>query len=272
MCNLLPFSKYLVKFKDLQGNIKYGEPILTPSLTIQVIKDLNGRLIDFSSVSSILPPVFPPQIFCNGLNYKQHCLEVNLEFPKLPVVVFKLPQSVIGDNQQIIIPKCAQSKNEVDYEGELAVIIGKRGKNIREEDALNYVYGYTCANDVSARRWQGKKNGNQWSRCKSFDTFCPIGPVIASPSIIKNPNNLNIRTFLNGKIVQSSNTSNMIFSVQRLIHEVSKGTTLLPGSLILTGTPAGVGLSRNEFLKENDRCEIEIEMIGKLCNTVAIEQ
>jgi 2-keto-4-pentenoate hydratase/2-oxohepta-3-ene-1,7-dioic acid hydratase in catechol pathway len=128
MCNLLPFSKYLVKFKDLQGNIKYGEPILTPSLTIQVIKDLNGRLIDFSSVSSILPPVFPPQIFCNGLNYKQHCLEVNLEFPKLPVVVFKLPQSVIGDNQQIIIPKCAQSKNEVDYEGELAVIIGKRGK------------------------------------------------------------------------------------------------------------------------------------------------
>jgi len=173
----------------------------------------------------------------------------------------------------ISIPKIARDPPEVDYECELAVVIGKPCKNVSEEDALNYVLGYTCANDVSARQWQTVRGGGQWNFGKSFDTFCPLGPVISSTSVIPNPNNLKISTVLNDQVMQSSNTNDMIFSVPRIIQFLSQSTTLLPGTVILTGTPEGVGFARKPpvFLKKGDSVTIEIENIGKLTNSVTEE-
>jgi len=162
---------------------------------------------------------------------------------------------------------------KVDYECELAIVMGKACKNATEQNALNYVLGYTCSNDVSARKWQMNRGGGQWNYGKSFDTFCPLGPVITSSSVITDPNNLKISTTLNGKVLQSSNTSDMIFSIKKIIEFLSKSTTILPGTVILTGTPEGVGFARKPpiFLSHGDKVTIEIEHIGKLTNPVKNE-
>ena len=159
---------------------------------------------------------------------------------------------------------------ELDYEGELAVVIGKTCLNVSEEDALNYVMGYTCANDVSARDWQLKWGESQWVRGKSFDTFCPLGPCLVTPDEIPDPQKLSIKTVLNGTTVQQSNTSKMLFSIRKLISFLSQDNTLLPGTVILTGTPEGVGMACNppRWLKPGDRVSIEIGSIGELSNPV----
>jgi 2-keto-4-pentenoate hydratase/2-oxohepta-3-ene-1,7-dioic acid hydratase in catechol pathway len=164
--------------------------------------------------------------------------------------------------------------DEVDYECELAVVIGRAGKNISRRNALDYVLGYTCCNDVSARDWQIKRGGGQWCRGKSFDTFSPLGPVLVTRDEIPHPNELKIRTVLNGQVMQDWNTNDMIFDVPTLIEFLSGSTTLLPGTVILTGTPHGVGMAQKppRWLKPGDSVSIEIEKIGTLTNPVTEER
>jgi 2-keto-4-pentenoate hydratase/2-oxohepta-3-ene-1,7-dioic acid hydratase in catechol pathway len=184
----------------------------------------------------------------------------------------KHPASVQNPLDPIELPRTLRS-DRVDYECELAVVIGKAARNVSEDRALDYVLGYTCANDVSARDWQKHGGGGQWCRGKTFDTFCPLGPVLVTRDELPNPNALAIRTILNGEVLQDSNTSDMIFNVPALISYLSKSTTLTPGTVILTGTPQGVGMARDPriFLKEGDTISIEIEGIGTLTNPVVAE-
>lgn len=228
---------------------------------------LTGRQIE---IRSFLAPVLPPAVLCIGLNYREHARETGQELPKYPVLFMKNPGSVTGHLETILLPESCRKKPQADFEAELAVIIGRSAKNVPAEQALSYVKGYTIGNDVSARSWQKHAGGGQWVRGKSFDTFCPLGPVLVSPEEIPDPGGLAISCRLNSEIMQESNTSDMIFSVPRLIEYLTEDTTLLPGTVILTGTPSGVGFARKPpvFLKPGDRIEIEIEGIGKLVNTV----
>lgn len=212
----------------------------------------------------ILAPVSPPNIIAIGLNYKTHADESKVKYPSAPVVFIKTTNTVIGPVEDIVLPEMAS--DEVDYEAELAIVIKKMAKNISEEDALNYVFGYTCGNDVSARDCQ-LKHDTQWARGKSFDTFCPLGPCIETEMA---PDNVFIKLKLNGEIMQDSNTSHMIFSCRALVSYISRCMTLLPGTVIMTGTPGGVGFSRKPpvFLKPGDKVEVEIQNIGVLVNNV----
>lgn len=223
-----------------------------------------------TEVGIILPPVDPPAIFCIGLNYLDHAKEVNKEPPSRPVVFLKATSCAIGHMNHITIPEVCQTPPEVDYEAELAVVIGRAALNVSREDAMDHVLGYTCANDVTARRWQGKKGGGQWARGKSFDSFAPLGPWVVPRAYVPDPHALRIRTILNGKVVQDGHTKNMHFTIPEIIEFLSQGTTLLPGTVILTGTPAGVGYTKDPplFLKAGDMVEVEIEGVGKLSNPV----
>ncbi len=221
----------------------------------------------------LLAPLEPTNILCIGLNYKKHAAESNLPPPAQPVLFVKNTASVQNPGDPIELPvKLASTK--VDYECELAVVIGKRCKNVSRADALNYVLGYTCGNDVSARDWQRDFGGGQWCQAKSFDTFCPLGPVLVTPDEIPNPNKLRIRTLLNGEAMQDWNTDDMVFDVPALIEFLSGSKTLLPGTVILTGTPHGVGFARNPpvWLKAGDTVTIDIEKIGALTNPVINER
>ena len=222
------------------------------------------------AIGERLPSIEPTSIFCIGLNYREHAVESGLEFPKYPVVFMKPSSSVTATDQPIIIPQCCDPAGEVDYECELAVVIGRSARNVPEDRALEYVWGYTAANDVSARKWQGSRGGGQWVRGKSFDTFCPLGPVLVTADEIPDPQTLALRTFVNGEKVQDHTTADMIFSVRQLIGFLSQDTTLLPGTVILTGTPPGVGFVRKPplWLKHGDQVVVEIDKIGRLENTV----
>ena len=215
----------------------------------------------------LLAPIKAPNIIAIGLNYRQHALETGAEIPERPLVFLKATSSLTGPDSEIILPKLAP--NEVDYEAELAVIISKKAKNIETVEVDDYILGYSCANDISARDCQ-KKLDKQWARAKSFDTFCPLGPWIETDL---NPDNLNIKSILNGKEMQQSNTADMIFNVAQIVSYLSHNMTLLPGTVILTGTPEGVGFAREEkiFLREGDQINIEIEGIGSLKNIVKKE-
>jgi 2-keto-4-pentenoate hydratase/2-oxohepta-3-ene-1,7-dioic acid hydratase in catechol pathway len=219
-----------------------------------------------------LAPVEAQVIFCAGLNYRRHAAETGVSIPDSPVIFMKNLSAVQHPGDPIQLPVFLPS-DQVDYEGELAVVIGRTCKNVRRDHALDYVLGYTCANDVSARDWQKFKGGGQWSRSKSFDTFCPLGPCLVTPDEIPNPNALGIRTELNGTTVQNSTTADMIFDVPTLIEFLSGSTTLLPGTVILTGTPEGVGMARTPplWLKDGDRVQVTIEKIGTLFNPVIRE-
>lgn len=219
-----------------------------------------------------LAPVTPVYLPCIGLNYKKHAAESNSAPPPHPVLFVKNPASVQNPEDPIELPQKLPSTS-VDYECELAVVIGKRCKNVSKADALKYVLGYTCGNDVSARDWQRNGGGGQWCQGKSFDTFCPLGPVLVTPDEIPNPNKLRIRTILNGETMQDWNTDDMIFDVPTLIEYLSASKTLLPGTVILTGTPHGVGFARNPpvWLKPGDSVTIDIEGIGALTNPVINE-
>jgi len=220
-------------------------------------------------VQSWLQPVPPVAILCIGLNYRKHAEESGKGLPEYPVLFMKNLSAAAAHEQPILIPKVCG--DEVDYEAELAVVIGRMAHDVPQASALDYVLGYTAANDVSARIWQSKRGGSQWVRGKSFDTFAPMGPVLLTPDEMPDPNDLAIRSELNGEVMQSSNTGDMIFDVATLISFLSQDTTLVPGTVILTGTPAGVGWARDPkvTLKAGDTVSVEIEGIGRLTNPVA---
>ena len=219
-----------------------------------------------------LAPVEPLAIYGIGLNYRAHAEEMKVELPKYPVVFSKSITSVQHPDAPILLPRHLHS-DQVDYEGELAVVIGKRCKNVCVDHALDYVLGYTCGNDVSARDWQKLRGGGQWTKGKSFDTFCPLGPVLVTADEVPDPQILPLRTMVNGAIVQESFTGDMIFSVAELIAFLSGSTTLLPGTVILSGTPPGVGVAADppRFLKPRDEVAVEITGLGMLHNPVATE-
>ena len=240
----------------LSGDI-YNNPV--PTGEIDVVKKL-------------LAPLVPTTIMGTGLNYKHHAAEAGMKIPEWPILFAKGVNALQNPGDPIEIPSRLPSE-EVDYECELAVVIGKPCKNVKRKNALDYVLGYTCANDVSARDWQIKRGGGQWSRGKFFDTFAPLGPCLVTTDEITNPNALKIRTVINGEVVQDWNTNDMIFDVPTLIEFFSGSTTLLPGTVILTGTPHGVGMARKPplWLKPGDTVTIEIEKIGSLVNPVTLE-
>lgn len=225
-----------------------------------------------AEIQKRLAPIVPSMIWCIGLNYKFHAQESNAKIPDYPVLFAKGPNAVQNPEEPIQIPTYLQS-DEVDYECELAVVIGKKCKNVPRDQAYEYILGYTCANDVSARDWQLKRGGSQWCRGKTFDTFAPLGPCLVGKDEIPNPHMLRIQTILNGKTMQDWNTNDMIFDIPALIEFLSGSTTLLPGTVILTGTPQGVGLARKPpvFLKTGDRISVVIEKIGTLTNPVECE-
>jgi 2-keto-4-pentenoate hydratase/2-oxohepta-3-ene-1,7-dioic acid hydratase in catechol pathway len=216
---------------------------------------------------------YPPAILAIGRNYADHAAEMKGESPERPVVFMKNPASVIGDGEPIVIPRiCAEPEQQVDYEGELAVIIGRTCRDVSESEAIDFVAGYAIANDVSARWWQRHGSGGQFVRGKSFDTFCPLSDP-APVSIIADPQKLHLVTRLNGDVVQDAGTEDMIFPVRTLIVELSRGMTLLEGTVILTGTPSGVGAARQppRFLRDGDVVEVSIEGLGTLRNPVQAE-
>ncbi len=226
-----------------------------------------------AEVAKLLAPVAPVAVLCIGLNYRQHAEETRAKIPEFPVLFTKSPGAVQHPGEPIVLPRHLRSE-QVDYEAELAVVIGKPCKNVSRKAALDYVLGYTCANDVSARDWQKQWGGGQWCRGKTFDTFCPLGPCLVTQDEIPDPNNLRIRTLVNGEVLQDCNTSDMIFDVPALIEFLSGSTTLWPGTVILTGTPHGVGMARNpqRWLRSGDNVSIEIERIGTLTNPVIEEE
>ncbi len=223
-------------------------------------------------IAKILAPVEPVALLCIGLNYRQHAAETGAALPEWPVLFMKAISSVQNPGDPIVLPRWMRS-GKVDFECELAVVIGRACKNVRREEALDYVLGYMCANDVSARDWQKEGGGSQWCRGKSFDTFCPLGPVLVTADEIPDPGALRIRTIVSGEVMQDCATSDMIFDVPALIEFLSGSTTLLPGTVILTGTPHGVGMARKppRFLIPGDRVVVEIAEIGALENPVVGE-
>jgi 2-keto-4-pentenoate hydratase/2-oxohepta-3-ene-1,7-dioic acid hydratase in catechol pathway len=243
-------------YKKIEGNI-LGQHLVTTEIV---------------TPKKLLAPVQPVAIMCIGLNYRRHAEESGARIPEFPVLFFKGANTVQNPGDPILIPTHLPSA-EVDYECELAVVIGKTCKNVPREKALDCVLGYCCANDVSARDWQMRRSGGQWCRAKSFDTFCPLGPCLVTRDEIPNPNNLKIATILNGEHVQDWTTDDMIFDVPRLIEFLSGSTTLHAGTVILTGTPHGVGMASKppRWLRPGDSVTIEIEHIGQLTNSVALE-
>lgn len=218
--------------------------------------------------AQLLAPVDPPQIVAIGLNYRKHAAESGLQPPDHPLIFIKTCNTIVGPGAPIVLPKMAPG--EVDYEAELVLVVGKTTKNISEKDALSCLLGYTCGNDVSARDCQLKQD-KQWARGKCFDTFAPIGPWIETQM---DGDNAAISLTINGQTMQKSNTSDMVFSCRQLISFISQCMTLLPGSIIMTGTPEGVGFSRKPpvWLKAGDKVSVEIAGIGTLTNPVVMEE
>lgn len=264
----------IIRFRDSLDLIRYG--ILQEDGSAVLLEgDIYGefRANDTKAeIKQLLSPIAPVSIACIGLNYRQHAAETNSPIPQFPVLFHKAITTAHHPGAPVLIPTHLPS-HEVDFEAELAIVIGKTCKNVSKTDALNYVLGYTCANDISARDWQKQYGGGQWSRGKTFDTFCPLGPCLVTTDEIPNPNSLRITTTLNGEIMQDSNTSDMIFDIPTLIEFLSGSTTLLPGTVIITGTPQGVGMARTPpvWLKPGDSVTIEIESIGQLTNPIELE-
>jgi len=264
----------IVRYQNPQGTTSWGH-LQNDGSVIRLEGDLYGELRDtgvIDTVSRLLSPLEPRDIICIGLNYRKHAEEGNMPIPEFPVVFMKNSGSLQHPGDPIVLPRQLRS-DAVDFECELAVVIGRTCHNVSREDALSYVLGYTCVNDVSARDWQLKWGGGQWCRGKMFATFCPLGPCLVTADEITNPNSLQIKTVLNGETMQDWNTEDMIFDVPRLIEFLSGSTRLLPGTVILTGTPHGIGAARKPpvFLKPGDEISIEIERIGVLTNPVVEE-
>jgi 2-keto-4-pentenoate hydratase/2-oxohepta-3-ene-1,7-dioic acid hydratase in catechol pathway len=218
-----------------------------------------------------LPPIPDPQkIVCIGLNYRDHAAESGAPIPREPILFSKYATALIGHEEPIVLPSVS---NEVDYEAELVVVIGRRVRKVSPQEGMAAVAGYTIGNDVSARDWQLKKDGKQWMVGKTFDTFAPCGPWLVTADEVGDPHRLGIRLRLNGQVMQSSNTDQMIFGVGELVSYLSQVFTLEPGDLIYTGTPPGVGFARKPpvFLKPGDVVEVEIDTLGLLRNSCVAE-
>ena len=248
-----------IRYEDKNQNEKYG--ILEDDIITEIDWDLFGDYMPTDTTHNIndvkiLPPCTPTKIVCVGLNHKDHAEEMNSNPPEDPKLFIKPNTAIIGHEDTIIYPDHMSSR--VDYEGELAVVMGKRAKRVGEDEALDYVFGYTCLNDVTARDLTAKDI--QYTRGKGFDTFAPFGPVIETEL---DPSNLDIATYLNGEIKQSSNTSMLLFNVSQLISFISNVMTLMPGDIISTGTPSGIGP-----MKKGDKVEVHIEGIGILRNYI----
>jgi 2,4-diketo-3-deoxy-L-fuconate hydrolase len=256
------------------GYIENGEvrPLVGASMLEYIEQDQStkmqtgGETVPLGEALLHAPIVRPAKIICIGLNYEDHAAETGREIPEKPVVFAKYPNTIVGPGEPIRIPPIT---GQVDYEAELVVVIGRAAKNVPEEEALEYVFGYTNGNDVSSRDLQFSEGG-QWTRSKSLDTFAPIGPYVATRDEIPDPQSLSIRCVLNGEVVQDGTTSKMIFSVAELISFLSTGMTLVPGDVIFTGTPAGVGFVRDPelFMKPGDEVTVEIEGLGSLTNVL----
>jgi 2-keto-4-pentenoate hydratase/2-oxohepta-3-ene-1,7-dioic acid hydratase in catechol pathway len=264
----------IIRFEDSAGRVMLGGQHADGSVT-ELEGDLFGDLRDTgrpAEPARLLAPVEPAALLCIGLNYRRHAAEGGQEAPQWPVLFMKTPSAVQHPGAPIVLPRQLRS-DKVDYECELAVVIGRPCKNVSRDEALDYVLGYTCANDVSARDWQLQQGGGQWCRGKTFDTFAPLGPCLALAEDIPNPNALAIKTVLNDQVMQDWTTEDMIFDVPALIEFLSGSTTLLPGTVILTGTPHGVGGARKPpvFLQPGDTITVSIEGIGELTNPVEAE-
>ena len=262
----------IARFRTEEGSVRYG--VLGDDDALQLIDgdpfgewQVTDEALPIAGVK-LLAPVNPPNIIGIGLNYRSHATESGMPPPEHPVLFLKATTSVCGPDDDVVLPRLAPS--QVDYEGELAIVIGKLARNVEPDEALDYALGYTCGNDVSARDCQLRLDV-QWARGKSFDTFAPLGPWIETDI---DPDRLDIRTRLNGKIMQDSNTGDLIFSCRELISYISQCMTLLPGTIIMTGTPGGVGFARRPkvFLGPGDEVEIEIEGIGRLRNRIVSER
>ncbi len=262
----------IIRFVDEKDRIRFGcgykggEAVVLEGDIISGLQETGKK----GRVKKLLAPVAPPAILAIGLNYHRHAQEAGLEVPQYPVLFMKNPAAVTNPGDPIRLHPTCMDPPEVDYEAELAVVIAKAAKDVPAAEALGYVLGYTAANDVSARRWQGKRGAGQWVRGKSFDTFCPLGPELVTPDEIKNPQNLRVTCELNGRVMQDASTSDMIFPVAELIAFLSSGMTLLAGTVILTGTPSGVGFTRKPpvFLMPGDTVAVNVEGIGTLSNPV----
>jgi 2-keto-4-pentenoate hydratase/2-oxohepta-3-ene-1,7-dioic acid hydratase in catechol pathway len=263
----------LVRYLDAAGRAHHGaeqgDRVLQIEGDIFGAHTVTGKVAD---VQRLLAPVEPKQFLCIGLNYRRHAEETHAKIPEYPILFMKGVNAVQDPGGPIVIPGHLPS-TEVDYEGELAVVIGRTCKNVARAQALEHVLGYTCANDVSARDWQKRHGGSQWCRGKTFDTFAPLGPRLVTRDELPDPNALRLTTTVNGERLQDETTSDMIFDVPRLIEFLSGSTTLVPGTVILTGTPHGVGMARTppRWLQPGDSVTVEIEGIGRLTNPVVGE-
>ncbi|CAG0900637.1 unnamed protein product [Darwinula stevensoni] len=285
-------NKYMVKGSNLRkvgALLKGGEKLVdvssrlpgTPSFLKTILETVSfpqlkddvdrasqeGPLLSASEVQLLAPISLPDKVICIGLNYLDHCQEQNAPPPKEPVIFSKWGSCIVGPYDEIYYPSITE---QLDYEVELAFVIGRQGKSIKESEAMEYVFGYTVAQDVSARDWQMKKNARQWLLGKCMDTFCPMGPVLVTQDEIPDPHNLGIRCRVNGIVKQDSNTNNLIHRIPALVAFASKFFTLLPGDVFITGTPPGVGIFKQppELLKKGDIVESEIDEIGCLRNKV----
>ncbi|XP_072702397.1 oxaloacetate tautomerase Fahd2a, mitochondrial-like [Ciconia boyciana] len=228
--------------------------------------ELGRHRLPRGTVRLLAPVGDPEKVICVGLNYRDHCLEQDVKIPREPIIFSKFPSAIIGPFDDIVHP---EESSEVDWEVELAAVIGKKGRHIEESSALDHVVGFTVANDVSARDWQ-RRNGRQWLLGKTFDTFCPLGPALVTKDAVADVHNLSIRCSVNGRLMQDSSTSQLVFRLPKLIAWVSRFVTLVPGDILLTGTPPGVGAFRKPpvFLKRGDEVRCEIEELGTICNKV----
>jgi 2-keto-4-pentenoate hydratase/2-oxohepta-3-ene-1,7-dioic acid hydratase in catechol pathway len=274
---IIPLTRCLPQFNlpielphTMLDVILLGEGFIQSLKELVPIMEKQIELLIPKHTVKLLAPIPRPtkNIFCIGKNYAEHAIEMGSaeDIPKHPMVFTKAPTSVIG-HQELVFSH-VELTNQLDYEGELAIVIGKQGRSISREEALDYVFGYTIVNDITARDIQDKHK--QFFLGKSLDTTCPIGPWIVHHTSIENPNNLDIQTYVNGELRQNSNTRHLIFDIQELIHVLSKGMTLEPGDIIATGTPAGVGkgFKPPRYLNSGDIIEIYIEKIGALQNTI----
>jgi 2-keto-4-pentenoate hydratase/2-oxohepta-3-ene-1,7-dioic acid hydratase in catechol pathway len=264
----------IVRYQSASGDIRFGH-CAADGKVLELDGDPFGPHLPTqkpAQVMRLLAPVSPVSILCIGLNYRAHAEETGQPIPQFPVLFMKQPAAIQDPEGPIVLPEKLRS-TQVDFEGELVVVIGRRCKNVEAADAHHYILGYTCGNDVSARDWQKQWGGGQFCRGKTFDTFAPIGPWVVTTDEIPDAAPLTITTRVNGDVMQQSSVSDLIFPVPQLIEFLSGSTTLEAGTLIFTGTPSGVGAARKPpvFLKSGDRVEVEISRIGTLGNPVMSE-
>ncbi|POR36679.1 Fumarylacetoacetate hydrolase domain-containing protein 2 [Tolypocladium paradoxum] len=280
----MPAFSRLIRFLAKDGRIYYGDAIL-PQGTSDIAKSQRARIISGDifgehnvtdqavDIRLLLPPLAPSHagtVRCLGLNYADHAKETGMPEPKYPILFYKPATSLSGPCDPIPVHPMAQEGTGLDYECELVIVIGKRCTDVAESEALDCVLGYAVGNDVSHRDWQIKRGGSQWSHGKAFDGWAPYGPGIVSGNVIRDPQKLKIWTKVNGKTLQNGTTADMIFGVKKTIALLSRGVTLMPGDLIFTGTPAGVGMGRKPqlWLKNGDVVEVGLDQVGTCTNKV----